>query len=239
MNSFSIFNDTPDLADLSEMIFVEGGKFIMGDGSYDDNPKHEVELSSFYIGKYPATQVFYEKVMGKNPSRFKGNRRPVENVNWNDTKLFFEKLKQDFQVESRLPTEAEWEYSARGGIYWQDNFEFSGGDNLDELGWYGYDKNNSYKEIKPVGLKLENQLGLYDMSGNVWEWCRDLYGKNYYNKKTSLNPENISSWWEPVFRGGSWYNDNVACRVTYRTSSKPTIRGDNLGFRLVCSVIGF
>ncbi len=209
--SFSIFNDTPELTDLSEMIFVEGGKFIMGSGRFGRTEN----LSHFYIGKYPVTQLLYEKVMGKNPSRFVGNTRPVEDVSWDDTQIFFEKLERLIGKEYRLPTEMQWEYAARGGNNWKDSFEYTGGENLDELGWH---RVNTHNETKQVGLKLENQLGLYDMSGNIWEWCY------WHDMGRTIH----------VIRGGSWKDENNFCRVSFRSGSIPNDQYYCIGFRVLC-----
>ena len=224
--SFSIFNDTPELADLSEMIFVEGGNFII---SSVDEEKREVNVDSFYIGKFPVTQLLYEKVMGQNPSYFKSDRRPVENVSWNDIQLFFKKLEKEQAQIFKLPTEVEWEYAANGGIYWKDNFTYSGGSIIKELGWYKY---NSHEETKSVGLKLENQLGLFDMTGNIWEWCNDRYDENYYKKSPIQKPTVVDSVWHYVTRGGSWGLSAVNSRVSRRRNYVPTHCSKFLGFRL-------
>ena len=204
--NFSIFDHTPELKHLSEMVFVEGGKFMMGsnDGRDDEKPVHEVELSSFFIGKFPVTQAFYKVVMdGKNPSSFIGDNRPVESVSWNDIQLFFEKLIKLTSKKYRLPTEAEWEYAAHGGQHWKDNFIYSGGNNLNEIGWYGYNYENLLEETKPVGLKLGNKLSIHDMSGNVWELCNNRYDENFFQKNLKKTPLISESLDVLAFRGGA------------------------------------
>ncbi|MBR1838114.1 MAG: SUMF1/EgtB/PvdO family nonheme iron enzyme, partial [Bacteroidaceae bacterium] len=222
---------------------VEGGTFDMGatpgqgsDANYDEKPVHQVTLSSFYIGAYEVTQAQYEEIMGDNPSVNKGNNRPVECVSWDDCQTFIEKLnarKGDFGVPSnmyfRLPTEAEWEYAAREGQKSHD-YKYSGSDNVDEVAWY---ENNSGGQTHDVGLKKPNELGLYDMSGNVWEWCSDRYNESYYASSPSTNPTGASSDQKRVRRGGSRGNYGSSCRVSYRFYSTPTDRRVFLGFRLV------
>ncbi|MCB0839227.1 MAG: SUMF1/EgtB/PvdO family nonheme iron enzyme, partial [Bacteroidetes bacterium] len=163
-----------------KMIYVEGGSFIMGgtDEEAEDREKpiHKVSLGSFYLGQYPVTQALWEIVMKTNPSEFEGETNPVETVSWEDSQIFLQKLNQLTGKSYRLPTEAEWEFAARGGIQ-SEGYLYSGSDKLKEAGWYG---GNSNGQTQPVGQKLSNELGLFDMSGNVYEWCQDWYGENYY-----------------------------------------------------------
>jgi len=216
---------------LLEMVKVEGGKAKIGEGE----GKHWINIPTFYIGKYPVTQALYEFVLGKaaNLSRFKSQDRPVENVSWNDSKAFLKKLNSEFVNGKgfRLPSESEWEYAGRGGKHWRNNFEFSGSKDLKEVGWY---RENSHGETFPVGWKKPNQLGIYDMSGNVWEWCEDDWHDNYKNA-----PDDGSAWVDErrvdnrLLRGGGWDYDDGGCRVSYRSFIKPTYRSINFGFRLV------
>ncbi|MEZ4883192.1 MAG: formylglycine-generating enzyme family protein [Chitinophagales bacterium] len=217
-----------------EMIQVEGGSFKMGGTKYSfEKPIHEVHIPTFHIGKYPVTQALYEFVMGENPSYFEGTERPVEQVSWDDAKVFIEKLNKDYgNMGFRLLSEAEWEYAARGGKEGiKDNFEYSGSNEIEEVAWY---RKNSHQETKPVGWKEPNQLGIYDMSGNVWEWCEDDWHSNYEDA-----PKDGSAWIdEPrasmrVYRGGSWsYNFTGTLRVAYRFNFAPVNRDYYLGFRL-------
>jgi formylglycine-generating enzyme len=231
-----IFTDPPTLQHLSEMIFVEGGIFRMG-----REKGHLVKLDSFYIGKYPVTQALWKAVMkGENPSHFIGDNRPVESISWDDAQDFIRKLYGKTGVAYRLPTEAEWEYAAQGGKYWEQfPFKYSGSDKLNEVGWYD---ENSHDETKPVGLKTPNLLGIYDMSGNVWEWCEDKYGSYEDVIKAStkdpvtnaiVNPTGVVEGSIRVLRGGSWFNSSEACRPTYRINDPPTNSRNDVGFRLV------
>ena len=243
-----IFDEPSDLRWMSEMIYVEGGTFRMGseeddEEAYDnEKPAHDVRLDSFYISKYPITQAVWETVMGSNPSSFKGANRPFENVSWDNTQEFMEKLYEKTDIKYRLPTEAEWEYATRGGKYWQKYpFKYSGSDKLNEVSWY---KENSYEETKPVGLKTPNLLGLHDMSGNVWEWCNDkIQGLGNYDRFINesqkdpitgalINPIGAKDCNRRVARGGSWL-DNLYCRVSYLSSYIPYSSYDFLGFRCV------
>ena len=215
-----------------EMVHVEEGIFMMGSrGFFDvyDKPVHEVKLSGYYIGKYEVTQALWESVMGTNPSRFKGADLPVENVSWNDVQEFISKLNAKTGKEYRLPTEAEWEYAARGGKK-SLGYKYSGSDDVGTVAWYS---GNSDSEMHPVGMKRPNELGIYDMSGNVWEWCSDWYGD--YSAGFQSNPKGPSSGSARVLRGGSWISYTGDCRISYRCSSSPGHRSRINGFRLAAS----
>ena len=194
------------------MIRVEGGTFQMGsnDGSYDERPVHQVTLSTYSIGETEVTQALWVAVMGSNPSNWKGNALPVESVSWDDCQMFIHKLNQLTGKSFRLPTEAEWEYAARGGQK-SRNYKFSGSNSIDDVGWYNKNSRNKTRNVKK---KAVNELGLYDMTGNVWEWCQDFYGN--YTSHAQTNPKGPSSANLHVFRGGSWYNSDSYCRVSSR-----------------------
>jgi formylglycine-generating enzyme required for sulfatase activity len=215
-----------------EMVYVTGGSFLMGSpenepGRYkDEGPQHRVTVQDFYIGKYEVTQAQWRAVMGTNPSSFKGDNLPVENVSWNDAKEFCRKLSQMTGKEYRLPTEAEWEYACRAkttGAYAGD---------LDAMAWY--DKNSGSK-THPVGQKQPNAFGLYDMHGNVWEWCEDQWHDSYNGAPTDGRAwTDISATGsDRVFRGGGWGYYAVICRSADRHNGAPGDRGDYVGFRLV------
>lgn len=217
-----------------DMVFVKGGTFKMGDnfgdGDNDEKPVHDVTLSDFYMGKTEVTQKQWRMIMGSDPSElaFKGcDNCPVERVSWNDVQEFISKLNQKTGKTYRLPTEAEWEYAARGGNK-SNGYKYAGSDNIDEVAWY---TSNSGSKTKPVAGKKPNELGIYDMSGNVYEWCSDWYGD--YSTSAQTNPKGASSGSSRVFRGGSWGNNAQDCRSARRSSNTPTRRGNNLGFRLV------
>jgi sulfatase modifying factor 1 len=211
------------------MVFVEGGTFQMGSnsGESDEKPVHTVTVSSFFMDKTEVTQAEYRKVMGKNPSSFSGcDACPVEQVTWHDANTYAKK------VGKRLPTEAEWEYAARGGNK-SKGYKYSGGWDLDAVGWYD---NNSGSKTHPVAQKQPNELGLYDMSGNVWEWCSDWYDKGYYSRSPQTDPQGPNSGITPVLRGCSWGYDGFFCRVADRGGGNPDWRNNNSGgFRLVLS----
>ena len=231
----------------STMVPVEGGTFTMGataeqgdDWWYDEYPAHEVTLSSYSIGETPVTQELWLAVMGSNPSHCNGGtfgtnlQRPVEYVTWNDCQTFIAKLNQMTGKHFRLPTEAEWEFAARGGNKSQ-RFKYSGSNDIDEVAWYevnAYDVGSSSPDYgtHPVGKKKCNELGLYDMSGNVYEWCQDWWGS--YSSAAQTNPTGPSSGSYRVFRGGSWFNDASYCRVSYRDYNSPTYRYYIVGLRL-------
>lgn len=216
------------------MVYVEGGTFTMGATSEqggnaynDETPTHSVTLSPYYIGKYEVTQLQWKSVMGNNPSYFKGDNLPVESVSWDDVQEFISKLNAATDKKYRLPTEAEWEYAARGGRKGQ-GCKYSGGNDVATVAWY---TSNSGSKTHPVGQKQPNELGVYDMSGNVWEWCADWYGS--YSSSSQTNPTGPSSGARRVLRGGSWYSDAGCCRVSYRNNDDLNNRGGNGGFRLV------
>lgn len=222
----------------------------MGEESWSKSslPVHPVEVDDFWIGQHPVTQALWAVVMGEanNPSFFKGLNRPVETVSWDMIDQEFlpqlNKISENSRPRStayRLPTEAEWEYAARGGKHWKEKpFTFSGSDILDEVGCY---RENSHEETKPVGLKLKNQLGLFDMSGNVWEWCADWYDSDYYqkcfDKGLVKNPKGTEKGAYRVYRGGSWVYSAQDCRTTFRNYDAPAIRNGLIGFRLVLSAL--
>ena len=216
-----------------KMVYVEGGTFTMGataeqgDDAFDDEkPAHKVTLSGYHIGDVPVTQALWKAVMGSNPSGFKGDNNPVENVSWIDCQEFVEKLNRLTGEQFRLPTEAEWEYAARGGNR-SRGYKYAGSNNVDEVAWYmGNSGDNTY----PVGQKKANELGLYDMSGNVWEWCNDWYGK--YGDAPQTNPTGLATGSRRVGRVGSWCGSASYCRVSCRNDFTPSYRDDNLGFRL-------
>lgn len=212
------------------MVSVKGGCYQMGDtfgdGDADEKPVHEVCMDNFYIGKYEVTQGQWNEVMGNNPSKFSscGDNCPVEQVSWNDAQEFIKKLNQKTGKRYRLPTEAEWEYAARSG---GKSEKYSGGNNADSVAWY-----SSISGIKthPVGQKRANGLGIYDMSGNVWEWCQDWYSN--YGSGSQNNPTGTVSGSSRVVRGGSWVNLTGDGRAANRLESDPGHRHFTLGFRL-------
>ena len=218
-----------------KMVKVEGGTFQMGatseqgsDAESDEVPVHSVTLFDYYIGQTQVTQELWEAVMGSNPSYFKGdNRRPVEKVSWDDCQEFIEKLNRLTGKNFRLPTEAEWEYAARGGNK-SRGYKYSGSNNPDAVAWYYY---NSGGKTHPVAQKQANELGLYDMSGNVYEWCKDWYGG--YSSNSQNNPIGASTGSYRVLRGGSWSNCAGYVRVSFRYNFTPDYRNSNYGLRLV------
>ena len=225
------------------MLPVQGGRFLMGSPdddteAYDwEKPQHPVTVSDFLIGQYPVTQALWKAVMkGENPSNFQGDTLPVEQVSWDDiTQQFLPKLRNITGLQYRLPTEAEWEYAARGGKYHDEGYKYAGSDRLKDVGWF---TENSDGGTKPVGQKSANQLGIYDMSGNVYEWCEDDWHGNY-----DQAPNDGRAWIDSpvrgtgrVARGGGWLNVALRCRPAYRSRWRPGSRGNGLGFRLALSL---
>ena len=219
-----------------EMVKVEAGTFMMGATSEMENPYswekpvHQVTLPhDYYMGKYEVTQALWQAVMGSNPSYFKGDDLPVEQVSWGDCQEFISKLNSMTGRKFRLPTEAEWEYAARGGRK-SKGYQYSGSSNISDVAWYD---GNSGNKTHPVGTKQANELGIYDMSGNVYEWCQDWKGS--YVNSSQTNPTGAVSGSYRVYRGGSWYYDARYCRSSYRNSGAPGCRLNRLGLRLVLS----
>ena len=245
MNKLEKILSKEKLPDL-ELIFVEGGTFWMG--SKDnvisinwEKPMHQVKISSFYMAKYPTTQGFWTTVVGKenNPSCFKGDNRPVERVSWEVVEEFIFLLNKRTGKDYRLPTEAEWEYAARGGNQ-SKGFFYSGSNNLKEVGWC---RKNSYGETKEVGLLRPNEVGLYDMSGNVFEYCQDWINTGGYYEdcrkqgivKDPLGPKNGIG---RVARGGSWLHNSLDCRCTFRSATSVEYRKFNFGVSFGVTYLG-
>lgn len=213
-----------------KMIRVEGGTFRMGSNdseAYNDEKSiHDVTLSDYYIGQTQVTQTLWKAVMGSNPSKWNGDNLPVEQVSWYYCQIFINKLNSITGKSFRLPTEAEWEFAARGGNNSQ-GYKYSGSNNLGDIAWCAY---NSDNRTHPVAQKQANELGIYDMSGNVWEWCSDWYDN--YCSSTQTNPKGPNRGFFRVLRGGGW-GDATGCRSSCRNHVTIGYRIDNLGLRLV------
>ena len=219
-----------------DMVKVDAGSFMMGATSEmqnpygDETPVHQVILTNdYYMGKYEVTQALWQAVMGNNPSKFKGDNLPVESVSWKDCQKFISKLNKKTGRKFRLPPEAEWEYAARGGKK-SRGYQYSGSSNISDVAWYA---GNSSNKTHPVGTKQANELGLYDLSGNVWEWCQDCHGS--YVSSSQTNPIGANSGSKRVSRGGSWYYNARCCRSSYRYCDAPDYRFNYIGLRLVLS----
>jgi formylglycine-generating enzyme len=235
------------------MVLVEGGIFMRGDshGDVDDaaRPPHPVRVDSFYMGQYSVTQALWRAValsaegkrreMEPEPFYFKGSEQlPAENISWNDiTQQFLPALNALSGQDFRLPTEAQWEYAARGGRHHRDGYRYAGSDKLKELAWFD---GNSGNKTQEVGQKYPNQLGLYDMSGNVWEWCADAYYEKFYencSKKVEATGKPLDNPFceegaRRVLRGGCFWLEPRYCAVAYRSDGDPANRG-HCGFRLL------
>jgi sulfatase modifying factor 1 len=216
-----------------ELVLIRGGTFSMGctdeqgsDCNSNEKPAHQVAVSDFYIGKYEVTQKEWREVMGSDISYFKNcDNCPVEQASWENIQQFLSKLNAKTGKTYRLPTETEWEYAARGGAS-SRGFKYAGSNSVDEVAWYNDNSNSTH----PVGRKKANELGLYDMSGNVWEWCSDWYEERSTGAHT--NPKDSSRGTTRVYRGGSCFDSPKLCRVSYRYGSAPSVRTRFLGFRL-------
>ncbi|MCL1888957.1 MAG: formylglycine-generating enzyme family protein [Desulfovibrionaceae bacterium] len=223
-----------------EFVLIPSGSFMMGcDSSLEechDNeiPRHEVSISqAFYLGKFPVTQAQWLAVMENNPSKFEGRRNPVEQISWHDAQEFVGRLNaKEGHNRYRLPTEAEWEYAARAGT---DMAYFFGSDR-NELSRYAWYAGNSGEKTQPVGRKLPNPWGLYDVYGNVFEWVLDWYGKKYYANRPGTDLKGPSYGANRVLRGGSWYSDAGICRSAYRSYFTPDYRFVTMGVRLALSL---
>ena len=218
-----------------EMVKVEAGTFTMGatKGMYNsgiEKPAHKVTLTqNYYIGKYEVTQAIWEAVMGDNPSYFKGENLPVDNVSWEDCQLFVERLNGMTGRKFRFPTEAEWEYAARGGNK-SKGYRYSGSNTLNDVAWFW---NNSDQSTHPVGTKLPNELGIFDMSGNVSEWCQDWFGA--YRKESQTNPIGASNGSQRICRNGGVGQSAQFQEVAHRWAATPDAHDNYGGFRLVFS----
>ncbi len=214
------------------MIPIKGGTFDMGSNEVvTEKPIHKVTVPDFQLCKYPVTQAQWKAIMGNNPSHFRGDDLPVENVSWDEVQAFLKKLNALLpagQKPYRLPTEAEWEYAARGGNR-SKGYPYAGSDNLDEVAWYS---GNSGSKTHPVGGKKANELSLFDMSGNVWECCADNWHNDYKDAPTDGSAWVDESANSAVLRGGSWGSDDSLCRVARRSWDSRVNRNNRIGFRL-------
>ena len=217
------------------MVKVETGAFMMGSNRTFDSPTpfHEVKINEFYIGQTEVTQELWETVMGTMPQNWKGLQLPIERVSWEDCQAFIKKLNEMTGQKFRLPTEAEWEYAARGGNR-SNGYIYSGSNNLDDVAWY---RQNSDEKTHIVATKAPNELGIYDMTGNVEEWCNDYYGAYYYENSPLIDPQGPSSGSARCYRGGSWFSYVtgdvcLSCEVGTRGYSDPKMILSRYGFRI-------
>jgi formylglycine-generating enzyme required for sulfatase activity len=214
-----------------EMVPVEGGTFNMGSNNDTEmeKPVHSVTLGSYQIGKYEVTQQQWADIMGKNPAKYSECPQcPVESISWNDILDFLQKLNSLSGKKYRLPTEAEWEFAARGGKK-SIGYTYSGSNKAEEVAWLGL---NSTSKTHPVGEKKQNELGIYDMSGNLYEWCSDFYDETYYSRSPANNPVGAAKGSFKILRGGCWISPASSCDVTSRRRELPNPINDMHGFRL-------
>lgn len=223
---------------LFKMVLVKRDSFIMGASlqeggeNKDEQILHEVTLDSFYIGETPVTQDLWNTIMEYNPCKIKNKKLPVTNVSWEDCQSFIKKLNDITDLKFRLPSEAEWEFSARGGIKGKLNgYKYSGSNTITDIMWYSKNSENHPHE---VSQKRPNELGLFDMSGNVWEWCNDWYAS--YDKRSVFNPTGPAIGEKKVCRGGSFLSVAKDCRNTIREKDFPDEKSEDLGFRLALGI---
>jgi sulfatase modifying factor 1 len=227
-----------------QMIFVKGGNFFMGSDDHkfladeynNERPLHRVNVSSYYIGKYEVTLGQWRHIMGIKPPAYTGvdygnkdcDNCPVVKVSWEDIQEYIKRLNAKTGKKYRLPTETEWEFAAKGGKY-SKGYKYSGSNKINEVAWYGKEKGSTH----PVGKKIANELGIFDLTGNAMEWCEDWYGEDYYKKTVDeINPKGPATGQKRILRGGSYFDDDVVCRSVYRSRLEPTARQWNIGFRL-------
>ena len=235
--SYEIISGMPE----STMVWVEGGSFMMGseEGDSDEEPIHEVSVGSFYIAQYPTSKIFWELTMGKSLHRVGKYGLPIEQISWEECQDFLEELNDKLELEDpysyRLPTEAEWEYAARGGKY-AKGARYAGSNVLEEVGWFGKTEGEySYGDCQMPGFRIPNELGLYDMSGNVYEWCYDWYGDySEGHLEDTIGPD---IGYTRILRGGSWIAITNHCRVAYRNGGTPDAYDYGFGLRLAKTVL--
>lgn len=223
---------------MNDMVTVPGGMFTMGctpsedpDCYRDESPVRQITLNDFMICRIEVTQALWKAVTGGNPAEFDGEDLPVENVSWNDCQKFISRLNEQTGRSFRLPTEAEWEYAARGGQLSQ-GYRYAGSNDVGLVAWY---TDNSDHQTHTVATRQPNELGLYDMSGNVMEWCSDIYG--IYNADDTDNPQGATDGENRVFRGGSWPMVAMSCRTRGRLALTPDYKANQLGLRLVHPIV--
>ena len=227
----------PESAKALELVWIEPGAFMMGSqkGDTDERPIHEVKITKgFYLGKHEVTQAQYQAITKNNISFYDGDNKPVENVKWDEAQVFIQSLNQmDLGYRFRLPTEAEWEYACRAGT----DTEFSWGDG--DVNDYAWTKTSKVMGTSEVGLLQPNAWGLYDMSGNVWEFCSDFYSDSYYSISPPADAQGPPSGLFRVARGGSWDNGPLFSRSSARTAASPVDTGGSLGFRIAADKVNF
>ena len=231
-DSTTMKNIGTKILELLHMTEVKGGTFMMGHKGRNNDFKHEVTLSGFYIGKFEVTQKLWCLVMDSNPSMYKGDMLPVDNISYDDIQVFLLKLRHLTGKKYRLPTEAEWEYAARGGRNSNIEYDYSGGNSISDVAWYDENANG---KTHIVGTKVPNELGIYDMTGNVSEWCNDWFDEGYYNRSNKVDPQGPTSGITKVIRGGSFNYNKKNCKVSVRSNSVPSFRHVTYGFRLALS----
>lgn len=213
-----------------EMVLIPAGKFMMGSDKGGEKPAHEVTITKpFYMGKFTVTQAQYQQVIGSNPSKFKGAENPVDSISWEVAQKFCAKASEITKMTITLPTEAQWEYACRAGsktAYYNGDTEAD----LEKAGWYSV---NAKDTTHPCGKKEPNAWGLYDMHGNIWQWCMDWHDSTYYAKSPKEDPQGPESGATRVMRGGTYDTTAYGCRSAYRYSFEPARKFENMGFRVI------